>query len=71
MGTRETWLRFALDSENQKVYAEGDKRLLGDSELALVPTCGDIPFLPVVSICPRVEMGRRDGNIGEQQRRGM
>lgn len=63
MGTRETWLRFALDSENQKVYAEGDKRLLGDSDLALVVICH---FFQLVSICPRVEMGRGDGNIGEQ-----
>lgn len=62
MGTRETWLRFALDSENQKVYAEGDKRLLGDSDLALVPTCGDMPFL---SVSLHLSKGR-DGERGWQ-----
>lgn len=66
MGTRETWLRFGLDSESQKVYPEEGERLLGDSDPALTPTCGDAPFLPGVSSHPRVEMGRRDGSIGEQ-----
>lgn len=65
MGARETWLRFELDSENQKVYSEGGERLLGDSDPALTP-CVDVPFLPGVSSHPKVEMGRRDSSIGEQ-----